>query len=371
MTSPTPQTAPVNVAGLTSGVTAVVAGDAHTCALTSSGQVSCWGANQYGQLGAGTTDSNQPRVVINSGATAIAAGDFHSCAVIVPSRGVTQVKCWGRNFDGQIGDNTTTDRPTPVQVYSNATSAITAGSMHTCIVANGAVKCWGANSAGQLGDNSTFNKPVPTQVSGLVSGAVDVVAGAEHSCAVVGANRSLRCWGLNSFSQVSNADKSRELIPVTLADNNVVAVAMGRMHTCAVANGGITCWGLNEHGQLGDGKSGLSPQTVLVTWPPPDPPTLVRLQPIDQGMRVYFTPPASDNGTDIDSYTATCTPTGGTPVSVIGTTSPLTVTGLVNGVSYLCTVSATSTAGTSSASGALTRVVRKGDLTPILMLLLD
>ncbi|MBK9443456.1 MAG: fibronectin type III domain-containing protein [Comamonadaceae bacterium] len=320
-----------------------------------------------------------PQVVIAEKATAITAGKYHTCAIIVPARDGTQVKCWGLNNWGQIGDNNTTDRLTPVEVFSNATLAIAAGGFHTCLVAkatppfDSVTKCWGYNNSGQIGDGTINVHPkVPTNVQGLY-GATAISAGREHTCAIVGtdANRSLRCWGANGFGQVTDADTYQEPLPVTLADTGVDKVVASSFFTCALASGGITCWGVNNMGQLGDGKSGISPQTVLVTWPPPDPPTLVRLQPIDQGMRVYFTPPASDNGTDIDSYTATCTPTGGTPVSVSGTTSPLTVTGLVNGVSYLCTVSATSTAGTSSASGALTRVVRKGDLTPILMLLLD
>ncbi|MBK9443458.1 MAG: fibronectin type III domain-containing protein [Comamonadaceae bacterium] len=369
----------MNVAGLTTGVTAIAAGFEHTCALKG-GQVSCWGSNQYGQIGTGNTlPAPMPQVVITENATAITAGGAHTCAIVgLGGRDPTKVvKCWGLNYWGQIGDNSTTDRLSPVEVFSSDTIAIAAGGSHTCLIAkvnppfDSVTKCWGYNNKGQIGDGTINVHPkVPTNVQGLY-GATAISVGGEHTCAIVGTNRSLRCWGLNAFGQVTDADTDREPLPVTLADTGVDKVAASSYHTCALASGGVTCWGWNYLGQLGDGKSGISPQTVLVTWPPPDPPTLVRLQPIDQGMRVYFTPPASDNGTDIDSYTATCTPTGGTPVSLTGTTSPLTVTGLVNGVSYLCTVSATSTAGTSSASGAMTRVVRKGDLTPILMLLLD
>ena len=187
----------------------------------------------------------------------------HTCALTIAGT----VKCWGANFFGELGDNSTTERLTPVDVISgpslpvlSGVSAISAGLNHTCALVNSGVKCWGANSFGQLGDGSVTQRLTPVDVIGLTSGVAAIAAGGIHTCALTVLG-GVKCWGDNAAGKLGNNSFLLVGSPVPVdvitlptlgALSGVVAVAAGSEHTCAIiSGGGMKCWGQNIHGELG------------------------------------------------------------------------------------------------------------------------
>ena len=264
----TDRLAPVPVTGFATGVAAIAAGDYHTCLLTTAGGVKCWGRNRNGQVGDGTTTNRTAPVAVSglaSGVLAVTAGAYHTCALTTAGG----VKCWGYNTLRQIGDGTTTDRPTPVTVsgLASGVAAVKAGTNHTCAVMNdGGVKCWGSNSNGQLGDGTTDQPSVPVRVSGVTSGVAAVTAGAFHTCVVMTTGGAM-CWGGNTTGQLGDGTTTARSVPVAVIGlaPGVTAIAGGNSHTCALtAGGGVQCWGGNEYGQLGFGP--WRGQALLPVW---------------------------------------------------------------------------------------------------------
>ncbi|MBK9926400.1 MAG: DUF11 domain-containing protein [Anaerolineales bacterium] len=253
-------TAPVNVSGLTSGVSSISAGYEYTCALTQQGGVKCWGDNTAGQLGDGTTTDRATPVNVSgltSGIAAISAGYQHTCALTTTGA----VKCWGSNSNGQLGDGTTTNRTSPVTVsgLGSGVVAISAGGEHTCaLLATGGVKCWGNDAQGQVGDGALSNaRTTPLDVSGLTSGVKKVSAGWSHTCALL-TSGGVKCWGNNYNGQLGNGSNGNQNTPVDVSglSSNVAVISTGYSHTCAVTNaGGVKCWGDNSYNQLGDGTT--------------------------------------------------------------------------------------------------------------------
>ena len=263
--------------------TAVTAGSAHACALLSTGGVRCWGRNTTGQLGDGTTNNSfVPTTVtglgtLTSQVSAVSAGDQHTCAIVVNpvSLSPPSVRCWGSNAYGQLGRGTTGgDFSTPAVVPGTSGAiAVAAGGRHSCaVLATRAVVCWGFNANGQLGDGTTTQRNTATPVSGINTAWV-VTAGAAHTCAGLQGG-GFRCWGDNGLGRLGNgglvasSTPTIVLMPPTLFTHEQVAA--GADFTCGIAASApdpdVYCWGGNNSGQLGAGDftSSTTPRVAPV-----------------------------------------------------------------------------------------------------------
>lgn len=245
-------------AGYLDDVVGVAAGRNFTCAVTESGGVFCWGENEHGQLGDGSTVGHlRPAPVqrLASGVRSVVAGDWgHTCALTQDGA----VLCWGFNGHGQLGDNTRIDRHTPVGVagLTSGIGVLTAGHGHTCAVSEmGSVFCWGHNDTYQLGNGSQQKRLFPGVVPGLTHGAGTVGAGFWHSCASTA--NGVSCWGSNENGELGNGStrKGKRPVEVIGLSQGIVALAAGVYFTCGVTdNSQVLCWGANDVGQLGNGS---------------------------------------------------------------------------------------------------------------------
>ncbi len=237
------------------------------CALGTSGTSYCWGNNFYGQLGNNTTNnSSSPTPVLSLAGTitAFGSGNNVSCA----RRNDGTLSCWGFNLYGQLGDGTNTNALLPVSVQSinDATASVDGGYGHTCAVrAGGGVACFGYNFFGQLGNSSTTDSNVPVAVTGIAN-ATAVAAGTYHACALLQTG-AVQCWGYNIFGQLGNNTTTNSSAPVNVMGLvDAVAIGAGSYHSCAVRKtGAVVCWGYNFLGQLGNNTTTNSSVPVAVS----------------------------------------------------------------------------------------------------------
>lgn len=279
---------PVQVGGALAGKTITDIGGTNSasCAIASA-KIYCWGANVSGVTGRGLTSGSTltPTLVSTTGlpagytATALSTSGSRSktmCAIVN-----SKAYCWGDNNNGSIGNGTTSSSvsvPTKVTdtgVLSGKTvtaisqdgyvSLASGGYPHVCAIANARAYCWGDNDYGQLGDGSTTDRssPVAVSTSGVLNGKTvqDIQAGLNHTC--VRANSAAYCWGNNGSGQIGDGTNTGRASPVAvsqqpgkLTSSNVLSIGGGSNRGCAVVTDGRTfCWGLNGQGQVGDGTT--------------------------------------------------------------------------------------------------------------------
>jgi alpha-tubulin suppressor-like RCC1 family protein len=265
-------TLPIQPAGAPP-VTAVAAGNEHSLYVTGDGKLWAMGSNRFGRLGDGSTTYRRTPVQVTAhGAApviAVAAGDFHSLYVTADG------KLWamGDNFYGKLGDGTTTDRLTPVQVTAHGVApviAVTAGKWHSLYVTNdGKLWAMGNNSAGQLGDGSTTDRLTPVQVTAHGAAPVIAVAASEYHSLYATGNGKLWAMGANFRGQLGDGSTTDRHTPVQVTAHGaarVIAVAAGNWHSLYVtADGKLWAMGRNDHGQLSDGTTTDRHMPVPVT----------------------------------------------------------------------------------------------------------
>lgn len=260
---------PVAVSGGFS-FSAIAAGNFHTCGLTNSAAAYCWGANSFGQLGDGSTAiSSAPVPIVGEHRfTGLATGGTqqrpptiggstprgHTCGLT----STATAYCWGLNDRGQLGNGSTTNSVTPIAVSSSLSFSVLAlGGFHSCgLTRSGAAYCWGSNIAGQLGNGSTTDASTPVAVAGGLTFTV-LGTGRLHTCGLT-SDGAAYCWGNNAYGQLGDGSAaSYSAAPVAVSGGlSFSSLATGGDFTCgATSAGAVSCWGSNGSGQLGDGSA--------------------------------------------------------------------------------------------------------------------
>ena len=275
----------------------VVVGDLHSCALLEGGNATCWGYNHYGQLGQGDQEdrgdepgelgSALPTIDLGHDfrVVALAAGASHTCALSDEG----EVKCFGAGEYGQLGQGNPNSigiapgqmgEALPAISLGAPAMQITAGSGHSCaLLKGGPIKCWGRNNLGQLGQGHVDNvgdepgelAQMPAISLGEGVRATRVVSGYTHTCAIL-QDESLQCWGSNGWGQLGQGmvstgvgtvagDMGNALQRAMVGPHRVREVAAGSGHTCVLLSDDTTrCFGWNDFGQLGTGFSTMVTQ---------------------------------------------------------------------------------------------------------------
>ena len=264
----------------------VAAGYQHSCGIDTVKRISCWGRNDDGQLGNGSTTTTEFPTLISSAGdlaglqfTQVSASYTHTCALTVD--GVAY--CWGKNDQGQLGVTGITESKIPIPVDATGYLAglvitqIDTGFNHTCVLADGQMYCWGGNDDGQLGDGTLDpvirDFPAPIDTSGVLAGKLiqEIGVGSIATCAL-DTDGLVACWGYGREGQMGDGlGNNLNPFPVAVSTAGVLAgkfishISVGDSSVCAIdSDGELYCWGLNSSGQLGDATFVSAREPVLV-----------------------------------------------------------------------------------------------------------
>lgn len=240
----------------------------HACARTASGSVYCWGYNDAGEVGDGTTLPQKTPTLVSTQQkfVQVSAGAGYTCARTAAG----EIHCWGDNSAGQLGDGTTTRRLAPTRVIGSEVFADVSagrdnaygydcewtGCGHTCALNTvGAAVCWGGNETGQLGRGTESIRESPGRVAGDAR-FVGISTGGGHTCAWT-AGGIASCWGYNFSGQLGGAaTEYRSTVPAAMKITGFVEMSASLYHSCGrILSGSVYCWGFNGSGQIGNGTS--------------------------------------------------------------------------------------------------------------------
>ena len=259
----------------------IAAGSYHSCSVLKS-KLFCWGNNDVGQLGDGTTEDRLNAKYIDGlgKVKQISLGRHNTCAINYDDN----LFCWGQNKYGEIGDDSTTDSMTPVRVNmpnDDKVMMVGVGYYHTCAILkkNARLMCWGRNMHGRLGDGTIDDKKYPSPTFEEDTLVTHVSLGRQHTCAITDFGKKLYCWGHNSFGQVGDGETTRtHLLPTNIIDftdteSKILQISLGRFHSCALMylydekRNVLKCWGFNKSGQVGNGSHNDNQQKNDTTVP--------------------------------------------------------------------------------------------------------
>lgn len=245
----------------------------HACLVSAAGSLKCWGRNSVGQIGNGTTSSRYTsKYEVGPGFTKVVANRYlaiYSATCGLESNGTPNVKCWGSNNYGHLGNGTTTISFSPVSISgTDVYTHIEAGHSFFCgITSTGTTKCWGHGFNGKLGDGTTVQRNSPTQIfsSAGMGNLVKISLGRDHACGIDNSAK-LWCWGSGITGQLGNGSNTNALVPTEIDPGTPYSeVSLGENHSCGITTSGVLkCWGQGVSYQLGTGStSSVNTPTVV------------------------------------------------------------------------------------------------------------
>ena len=236
-----------------------------TVAIKTDGTLWGWGKNSSGQLGDGTTTNRTSPIQIGSATNwqKVFAGDFHTLAIKTDGT----LWAWGSNSSGKLGDGTTTNSTAPVQIGSATNwQTVAASEDHTvALKTDGTLWAWGDNSFGRLGDGTTTNRSAPTQI-GSATDWTAIAAGGKFSLAVKSTG-TLWAWGENGSGQMANGATGGQNNSPTQVGSATNWQKVAASYNSAIAtktDGTLWGWGNNNNGQVGDGTTTLRTTPVQI-----------------------------------------------------------------------------------------------------------